>query len=44
MGSYRKKIMKSTIIIAEAGVNHNGNIEIAKKLIDSAKQTRKQII
>lgn len=25
------------IIIAEAGVNHNGDIEIAKKLIDSAK-------
>ena len=23
-------------IIAEAGVNHNGDIEIAKKLIDSA--------
>jgi len=26
-----------TFIIAEAGVNHNGNIEIAKKLVDSAK-------
>ena len=25
-----------TIIIAEAGVNHNGNIETAKKLIDAA--------
>ena len=25
-----------TIIIAEAGVNHNGNFEIAKKLIDEA--------
>lgn len=25
-----------TIIIAEAGVNHNGNISIAKKLIDAA--------
>ena len=24
------------IIIAEAGVNHNGNIELAKKLIDVA--------
>ncbi len=23
-------------VIAEAGVNHNGNIEIAKKLIDVA--------
>jgi len=25
-------------IIAEAGVNHNGNIELAKKLIDVAKE------
>ena len=25
-----------TLIIAEAGVNHNGDIEIAKKLIDVA--------
>ncbi|MDO6595882.1 N-acetylneuraminate synthase [Oceanihabitans sp. 2_MG-2023] len=28
--------MKKTIIIAEAGVNHNGNFELAKKLIDAA--------
>ena len=28
--------MSKTIIIAEAGVNHNGNIKIAKKLIDIA--------
>lgn len=28
--------MKHTIVIAEAGVNHNGNIETAKKLIDEA--------
>ena len=27
---------KSTIIIAEAGVNHNGSIELAEKLIDVA--------
>lgn len=26
----------STFIIVEAGVNHNGNIEIAKKLVDAA--------
>ncbi|MGI5090965.1 N-acetylneuraminate synthase [Treponema socranskii] len=26
-----------TIIIAEAGVNHNGSIELAKKMVDSAK-------
>ena len=25
-----------TLVIAEAGVNHNGEIEIAKKLIDVA--------
>ena len=25
-----------TIVIAEAGVNHNGNIKIAKKLVDAA--------
>jgi N-acetylneuraminate synthase len=28
--------MRKTLIIAEAGVNHNGSIEIAKKLIDAA--------
>lgn len=28
--------MKKVIIIAEAGVNHNGDIELAKKLIDVA--------
>ena len=30
--------MNKTIIIAEAGVNHNGDIEIAKKLIDVASE------
>ena len=28
--------MKKTLIIAEAGVNHNGDINLAKKLIDVA--------
>ena len=28
--------MKHTLIIAEAGVNHNGSIEMAKQLIDAA--------
>ena len=28
--------MNKVIIIAEAGVNHNGDIELAKKLIDIA--------
>lgn len=32
--------MKSTIIIAEAGVNHNGNFEKAKKLIDIASEAK----
>ena len=37
-----KKIIgegKETFIIAEAGLNHNGSLEIAKKLIDNAKKT-----
>lgn len=28
----------STIVIAEAGVNHNGNLELAKKMIEKAKE------
>ena len=36
-----KKIGKNhpVFIIAEAGVNHNGNIRIAKKLVDIAKES-----
>ena len=34
--SKTKNLMKNTLIIAEAGVNHNGDIDLAKKLIDSA--------
>jgi len=34
--NHNKKLMQKTIIIAEAGVNHNGDIELAKKLIDVA--------
>ncbi len=33
-----------TLIIAEAGVNHNGDVEIAKKMIDSAKSFGADII
>lgn len=29
--------MEHTIIIAEAGVNHNGNMELAQKMVESAK-------
>ena len=32
--------MDKVIIIAEAGVNHNGNIEIAKKLVDAAVEAK----
>jgi sialic acid synthase SpsE len=30
--------MNKTFIIAEAGVNHNGSIDIAKKMIEVAKE------
>ena len=33
---YQNNIEQRTVIIAEAGVNHNGDIETAKKLIDVA--------
>ena len=32
------------LIIAEAGVNHNGDIVIAKKLVDAAKKCGADII
>ena len=32
------------LIIAEAGVNHNGSIELAKKLVDAAKNCGADII
>ncbi len=37
--NFLKKIQKNqTYIIAEIGINHNGDIKLAKKLIDSAKR------
>lgn len=30
--------MSKTIVIAEAGVNHNGNMELAKRMVQSAKE------
>ena len=33
----KSKMKNKTIIIAEIGVNHNGSIKLAKKLIDKAK-------
>ena len=36
--------MKHTIIIAEAGVNHNGSIELAKQLVDKAVEAKADFI
>lgn len=36
--------MSKTLIIAEAGVNHNGSIEMAKKLIDVAAEAGADIV
>ncbi|WP_026513898.1 N-acetylneuraminate synthase [Butyrivibrio sp. LB2008] len=35
---------RRTLIIAEAGVNHNGSLEMAKKLVDTAKQCGADIV
>lgn len=37
-------MIKPTLIIAEAGVNHNGDIELAKRLIDAAAQAGADIV
>lgn len=36
--------MKRTLIIAEAGVNHNGSLNLAKKLVDKAKECNVDIV
>ena len=36
--------MNHTLIIAEAGVNHNGDINIAKQLVDAAKKAGADIV
>lgn len=36
--------MNNTLIIAEAGVNHNGDIELAKRLVETAKKAGADIV
>ena len=36
--------MKRTLIIAEAGVNHNGNLELAYKMVDAAVEAGADIV
>ncbi len=44
IGSGRKVNMGKTLIIAEAGVNHNGSLELAKRLVDVAKKSGADIV
>jgi len=37
-------VMSKTLIIAEAGVNHNGSLEMAKKLVDTAYECGADIV
>lgn len=39
-----KAMIKKTLIIAEAGVNHNGDITLAKKLIDCAAEAGADVV
>ena len=39
MSTYKISFPKKCEVIAEIGINHNGDIDIAKKLIDMAKRT-----
>ena len=36
--------MKKVIIIAEIGVNHNGNIHLAKKMVKEAKKSGADVV
>lgn len=37
-------MINNTLIIAEAGVNHNGNMEMAKKLVDAAAEAKVDLV
>ena len=34
---------KQTLVIAEAGVNHNGDLQLAKKLVDAAQSAQAKL-
>ena len=34
----------TTLIIAEAGVNHNGDIQLAKKLVEEASKSKVDVV
>ena len=36
--------MKQTLVIAEAGVNHNGDLHLAKKLVDAASDAGADVV
>jgi Sialic acid synthase len=36
--------IKKTLIIAEAGVNHNGDLQLAKKLVDAANNAGADVV
>ena len=36
--------IKKTLIIAEAGVNHNGSLVLAKRLVDEAKKAGADVV
>ena len=43
-GKENENNMNKVVVIAEAGVNHNGDLSIAKKLVDEAKKSGADIV
>lgn len=39
-----QRVIKSTLVIAEAGVNHNGDIALAKQLVDAAAEAGADLV